>query len=121
MIDTLKDWLVFGTWSNIGNVIALLVLVAAVIGFVRAVASSENDFSLLDLFTEGGKLGGSKMRMNGAWLVSTWAFIYITLKGTLTEWYVAAYLTAFVFDRFNSRKGVKQEVMEELKKSEGEK
>jgi Ca2+/Na+ antiporter len=115
-INKLDTWLALGTWANIGRIIALLVLVAAVTGFVRAVSNSKNDFNLLDLFVEGGKLGGSKMRVNGAWLVSTWAFIYFTVDGKLTEWYVAAYLTAFVFDRFNSRKGVKEEVTEQLKK-----
>lgn len=102
-------WLDLFSWENVGNILAILVLVMAVIGFVRAVASKDNDLSLMDMFLENGKLGSSKMRLNGAWVVTTWAFIYITLSKNLTEWFVAAYLAAFVFDRLNARKDAKPE------------
>jgi hypothetical protein len=101
-------WLDLFTWENVGNVAAVLVLIAAVIGFVRAVLSKNNDLNLMDMFAENGKLGGSKMRLNGAWIVTTWALVYLTLSKGLTEWFLTAYLLAFVSDRIFSRKEAKK-------------
>lgn len=58
-----------------------------------------------DLFInhKTGKMGGSEFRLNTAFLATTWALIFMVIKGNLTEWFFAAYLAAFVFDKFNSR------------------
>jgi hypothetical protein len=43
------------------------------------------------------------MRLNGLWLALMWTLIYLTLNDKLTEWYVAAMLAAFVYDRQKAR------------------
>jgi hypothetical protein len=108
-VETVNVWLDLFTWENVGNIAALLVLVGMVVGFVRAVMSQDNELNLMDLFTEGGKLGGSKMRINGSWIITSWALVYLTLSKNLTEWFLMAYIGAFVLDRIYSRKNAKPE------------
>lgn len=68
--------------------------------------SPDNAFNFSDLFINKatGKVGGSQFRLNVAFITTTWALVYMTMKGTLTEWYVGAYIGAFVLDRMLSRK-----------------
>lgn len=100
-----NTWLDLASWDNVGNVLALLVIAFFVLGFMRAVKHAEG-VDLLDMFKP---LGSSKMRLNGAWVVTSFAFIYLTINKNLTEWYAAAYMAAFVADRAYSRKDGKTE------------
>lgn len=74
--------------------------------FNKAQKSKTSPIDFTDLFIDPktGKMGGSEFRINAAFMVTSWALIYLTIKGTLTEWFIAAYLTAFVADRVFSRK-----------------
>lgn len=55
----------------------------------------------------------SKVRLNLAFVISSWGFIYLILHNTLTEWFFWGYLGAWVTDRFlarwNSQKTAKEE------------
>ena len=92
--------------QHLGNLLALLVVIIVVYIFHREQKSTTSPIDFVDLFLDPktGKIGGSEFRINTAFMVTSWALIYFTLKGTLTEWYIAAYLTAFVADRVFSTK-----------------
>ena len=89
-----------------GNMLALAVIGIVVIIFYKWHMCKDNPVNFYDLFIDQktGKIGGSEFRINVAFLVTSWALIFFTIKGTLTEWFIAAYLTAFVADRMFSRK-----------------
>ena len=54
-------------------------------------------FDLSDLITgDGGKVSATKFAQSGAWVVSTWGFVTLVQQNKLTEWYFAAYMTAFL-------------------------
>lgn len=60
--------------------------------------------NLIDLLTSTDKAG--KVRFDarkcweaGAFAVSTWGFVYVTLSGHLTEWYFGGYMGAWVLAR----------------------
>jgi hypothetical protein len=88
-----------------GNMLATITVLTIIDVLYRIHVSTKNniDFSDLLINSKTGKIGGSEFRVNIAFLATTWALIFLTLKGSLTEWYVAAYLTAFVADRVFSR------------------
>lgn len=94
------------TSGHLGDASALLVIGLIAIFFYQAHKSEKNSFYFPDLFLDQktGKIGGSEFRINVAFMVTSWALIFLTLKGNLTEWFIAAYLTAFVADRMFSRK-----------------
>jgi Ca2+/Na+ antiporter len=87
-----------------GKIFSLLLIIWMIIEFIKAQADKLSPIDLNDLFIDGsGKIGGSKMRLNMAFIVTTWILIYYTLQGQLSEWLFAAYIAAFVYDRVNSR------------------
>jgi hypothetical protein len=108
-LDTLLD---FGTLDNLGNVFYLMVIVLIVIAFWRAHVSNTSSIDLGDMFLEGGKIGGSKMRLNAAFILASSLLVYETMHGHLTEWLFGGYLAAFVFDRMQARKEPPKKVEE---------
>lgn len=68
-----------------------------------------------------GKLSDSKVRLNIAFIVTSWAFIYLTMSDHLTEWYVTVFLTAWVTDRIFARKaaGASQDPPDDPTKQNG--
>jgi hypothetical protein len=88
-----------------GKFFSLLLIIWMIIEFIKAQRDPKSPIDLNDLFIDSstGKLGGSKMRLNMAFIVSTWVLIYNTLNAQLSEWLFGAYLAAFVYDRVRSR------------------
>ena len=58
--------------------------------------SRQSTIDLADLVTVGGRLNERKVARFGAWIVSTWGFVYLIVCGKLTEWYFVGYMTAWV-------------------------
>lgn len=107
--DMLTSWvaiaLASSTWETTGNLFSLLLMATLVILFWKAHRDPNSPLNLSDLLTDStGKIGGSQMRLNLAFLLVSWVVVYSTIKGNLNEWLFGAYLAAFVFDRMNARK-----------------
>lgn len=87
-----------------GKVFSLLLIIGMILAFWKANKDPKNSFNFNDLLVDDtGKAGGSKMRLNLAFVICSWVLIYYTLNGTVSEWLFAAYLAAFVADRVSSR------------------
>lgn len=87
-----------------GKVFSLLLIIWMLIAFWKANSDPKNSFNFSDLLEDdSGKIGGSKMRLNLAFIICSWILLYYSLNGTLSEWLFAAYLGAFVYDRAQSR------------------
>jgi len=100
-----SNWLINNMSLGLaGKCFSLLLIVWMIIEFIKAQRDPKSPIDLNDLFVDSsGKIGGSKMRLNMAFIVTTWVLIYYTLQGQLSEWLFGAYLAAFVYDRLNSR------------------
>lgn len=108
-MDMLTSWIAIGfalsTWETAGNLLSLLLMATAVIIFWKAHRNPNSPLNISDLLTDSsGKIGGSKMRLNLAFMLVSWVIIYSTIKGNLSEWLFSAYIAAFVFDRMSARK-----------------
>lgn len=101
----MNSLLAFISSPILGKYSALAVVIFVVYLFYDMHKSTKNNISIADLFLDPktGKIGGSEFRLNTAFITTSLALVYLTIKGTLTEWYIAAYLTAFVADRVHSR------------------
>ena len=57
---------------------------------------SENRVDLKDLICKDGSLDEKKFSRFGAWIVSTWGFVYLILDDQFTEWYFTGYMAIWV-------------------------
>lgn len=84
--------------------LTLLLLFIAIIWKIHRNSSYKN-FNLGSLFLNESntKMDDSKTRLNVAFLLTSWVLIHLAILDKLSEWYVAGYLAAWVYDRANSR------------------
>lgn len=81
-----------------GVVLGLLVILAGMLAY-RASHSVGNKFNLDEAFTDSsGKTSMGRIGIFVALSVSSWGFVYLTLEGKLTEWFMTAFLGAFVLN-----------------------
>jgi hypothetical protein len=78
-------------------VVALIVaLAAAAYALYRAQLNQQNQIDLLDLLSENGRLSRSACVMMGAFGVTTWMLIQLTLNGKMTEGFFGLYSAAWI-------------------------
>lgn len=58
--------------------------------------NSDNNIDVKDLVCTDGHLDEKKFVRFGAWIVSTWGFVYLILDQRFSEWYFAGYMAAWV-------------------------
>lgn len=96
MLEKLKDQIAAHPDNAILWIILMLSFVVSIAMLVRWQIQGENGFDLKDLISIRGKVSSSKMARLGAFMVSTWCFIYLTANDKLTEWYFMGYMAAWV-------------------------
>jgi len=57
---------------------------------------SDNRVDLKDLVCKEGHLDEKKFTRFGAWIVSTWGFVYLILDDQFSEWYFTGYMALWV-------------------------
>ena len=80
-----------------------VVIVGCLILFWRIQQDLTNSASVLDLITTGGKLSERKVSRFGAWIVSTWGFVFMIMNDRLTEWYFVGYMGVWVANALISK------------------
>lgn len=93
------DFIDFATISKMK--VSMSVLLAIVVLFLIALLliwhrDSRNTVDLKDLICVDNKLDEKKFTRLGAWIVSTWGFVYLILDSKFTEWYFAGYMAIWV-------------------------
>lgn len=75
-------------------------------------ASRTNKIEISDLVCLNGRIDEKKFTRFGAWVVSTWGFVYLILDDKFSEWFFAGYMAAWVsnalFDKFLNRNKAKE-------------
>ena len=86
-----------------GFMLGLLCLVAYRISY-KASKNPDNKFNLGEAFTDAtGKTSMGRLALFVALVVSTWALIALVMTDELTEWFLTAYLGAFVLNGVGSK------------------
>jgi hypothetical protein len=70
----------------------VLVILAMLWNFHR---DKDNQVDLKDLICHNGQVNEVKFTRFGAFIVSTWGFVYLILDGHFSEWYFAGYMAAW--------------------------
>ena len=90
------DWATISkTHVGMGAVLALVILFLLIILYVWH-KDSKSKIDLKDLITKDGHIDEKKFTRLGAWIVSTWGFVYMIVDGKFTEWYFTGYMAIWV-------------------------
>lgn len=90
------DWAdINKTQVALSSVLALITLLLLIILWVWH-RNSDSSIDLKDLICNKGKLDEKKFVRFGAWIVSTWGFVYLIVEERFSEWYFMGYMTAWV-------------------------
>lgn len=79
----------------------LFLLIVIIIGTLVKLSCNKNDgFDLRDLVSVDGKLDEKKFTRFGAWVLSSWGFVYLLISqpATFPEWYFTVYMGAWVLN-----------------------
>ena len=79
----------------------LFLLIIIIIGTLVKMTCNDNDgFDLRDLVSVDGKLDEKKFTRFGAWVLSSWGFVYLLVSkpDSFPEWYFTVYMGAWVLN-----------------------
>ena len=85
--------------QTFGVVFALLIVLAILLiwrSLRKMNADSANPYDWHDLLMENGRASKAAHVMMGAFAVTTWAFVYMTLTGRMTEGMYGLYSAAWI-------------------------
>lgn len=89
-------WLSAHTLAEAILTASLFIWLVASTAYVFQAKRTRPEIDLLDLITgDNGKVSLSKFAQCGAFFVSTWGFVHLTVSGALTEWYYGAYMISW--------------------------
>ena len=92
----------FDFWNSISKMhFSMSVVLAITVFFLLLLLyvwhkDQTNRIDLRDLICSNNKIDEKKFTRLGAWIVSTWGFVYLILEGKFTEWYFTGYITIWV-------------------------
>ena len=96
-------WMFFAAADFTGIILLISVIIFGMMVH-RMNQSASSKFFYDQLFVDAqGAASTSKLGHLIALFVSSWAFIHMTLKGTLSEWYFLTYMTVWVLQRSYSK------------------
>jgi len=104
------DWsTIFKMHVSMSVVLGLIILFLLTLIYVWH-KDSKSKVNLTDLICKNGVLDEKKFTRLGAWIVSTWGFVYLMLDNKFTEWYFTGYMAIWVgnaiVDKYLNNKNV---------------
>lgn len=98
---------------NNENILLFLLFFLLVLFFLKLIKvhlDPDSKIDLEDIVLTDDKVDEKKLARFGAWVVSTWGFVYLIVSSQLTEWYFIGYIgvwvTNAIFDRYMNEKKV---------------
>jgi hypothetical protein len=101
-------------WESINKIqigmgmVLMLVVIFLILLLIVWHKESDNRVDLKDLVCRDGHLDEKKFTRFGAWIVSTWGFVYMIIDDQFTEWYFVGYMgvwvTNAILDKYLTRK-----------------
>ncbi len=99
----------FTTANTMELLLAILVLII-IVTMIQMTRNPNDELDLKDLVSSEGRLDEKKFTRFGAWVISTWGFIYILVNnpGNFPEWYFVGYMAVWVgnaiMDKYMNKK-----------------
>ena len=116
-------------WTEINKVqLGLSGILALVVFFLIFILyvwhrDSKSNIDLKELICTNNRIDEKKFVRFGAWIVSTWGFVYLIVEERFSEWYFAGYMAAWIgnalIDKYisNSKETKEQELIVKQKDS----
>lgn len=84
--------------SNTMELLLALLILLVIIVTVKMTCNPRDSFDLKDLVSSNGHVDEKKFTRFGAWVVSTWGFVYLLVSKpeNFPEWYFTVYMGAWV-------------------------
>lgn len=90
------DWNTISKMNiSMGGLLAIVIFFLVIILIIWH-KDSKSKIDLKDLICKNGQLDEKKFTRLGAWIVSTWGFVYLVLDNKFTEWYFTGYMAIWV-------------------------
>ena len=111
-VNSIVEW--FTAAHTMQLLLAMLVIGTLYI-LIQLSRNPNDNLNLADLVTVNGRLDEKKFTRFGAWVVSTWAFVYLIVNspGNFPEWYFVGYMGVWVsnaiFDKYMTAKEMNAE------------
>ena len=107
-MEQVSEFLNLFNAENIMGLLLFILIATSLLFIIKLHFNKDDDINLEDLVKTKRKIDGDKLFRVGAWVVSTWGFVYLLVLGKLTEWYFVGYIGVWVsnaiFDKyFNSK------------------
>ena len=89
-------------WDSISKMqLGMSGILVLVVSFLVALLyvwhkDSKSKVDLKDLICKNERIDEKKFTRFGAWIVSTWGFVYLILDDQFTEWYFFGYMSVWV-------------------------
>lgn len=98
MTEYISKFLDLFNKANTLEMLLFLLITVIIIVMVKMTRNKDEEFDLKDLVSRNGKLDEKKFTRFGAWVISTWGFIYILVNNpnTFPEWYFVGYMAVWV-------------------------
>ena len=84
------------TADEIMYIILAVLIVTVIYALYKLNNDKKSTISIIDLVAVNGRLNERKLSRFGAWVVSTWGFVYLIMNSQLTEYYFIGYMGAWV-------------------------
>jgi hypothetical protein len=107
---TLEQFFNFFTVAHTMQMLLALLIFIIIITMVQMTRNPSESFDLKDLVSTDGRLNERKFTRFGAWVISTWGFVYILINnpGNFPEWYFVGYMAVWVgnaiMDKYMTKK-----------------
>jgi len=94
MMNWIEHFMDYFSGPNVLELLLLILIGIVIYVMVKLHLNKNEAFNLEDLVCVGGKLDEKKFTRFGAWVISTWGFLYILISNphTFPEWYFMAYM-----------------------------
>jgi hypothetical protein len=117
---TFETFMNYFTAANTMELLLALMIFIVLITLVQMTRNPNDELDLKDLVSSDGKLNEKKFTRFGAWVISTWGFVYILVNnpGNFPEWYFVGYMMVWVGNAIMDKWTVKERHQDMTNKEE---
>lgn len=108
MSEWFKTFMAHFTTESSMALLLLILIIGVVAALLKLHFNDHDRLDLEELVLTNDKIDEQKFMRFGAWIISTWGFVYLIVVGNLTEWYFVGYIGVWVsnaiFDKYLNNK-----------------
>lgn len=95
---TVEQFFNYFTAANTMELLLAFLVLIIIITLVQMTRNPNDELDLKDLVSTNNKLDEKKFTRFGAWVISTWGFVYILVNNpaNFPEWYFVGYMAVWV-------------------------